>query len=115
MKRLFRLAFVRLSVFSAVSVSCGAVAGFCSQIWDADPWLFVTLGALLPVGPMTGYFSSSRALRRSIAKWKEMMEDGLLTERQFQRLRQAAVDWYSGRWFGKSDVAEEPPGEAAEE
>lgn len=52
------------------------------------------------------YFSSTYALRRSLAQWKKLQEDGIITQPQFTALRRAALEWYTQRWFGTSSLIE---------
>src|SRR5262249_37086645 len=78
------LIFARLSVFSAVSISFGAAAGLCSYFFDASPWLFFTFGSMLPIGPMTIYFSSARALRRGILYWQSLYSDNVMVQRELE-------------------------------
>ena len=106
MRGLLRLAFARLSVFTAVSLSCGAAAALSAHFVDASHWGVFTFGALHPIGPLTFYFSSSFSLRGRLASWQKMQNEGLLTLEQFRHLRQTAVDWYTQRWYGRSEVPE---------
>ena len=105
MRLLLRTIFGRLSVFTACSLTSGAVAGLLSLIFTNQPYLFFTFGSFLPVAPLTLYFSSVYALRRSIEKWKALQKDGIITEGQFRLLRNTAVEWYRQRWFGASDFS----------
>ena len=116
MRQLLRTIFGRLSVFTACSLTAGALAGLLSLIFTNQPYLFFTLGSFLPLAPLTLYFSSVSALRRSIEKWKVLQKDGIITEAQFRLLRNTAVEWYRQRWFGASEVTaldDEKPKEPA--
>lgn len=101
-----QIIFGRLSVVTACSLSSGAVFGLLSFSWGGDPWLSFVFGSFLPIAPFFLYFSSTKALRRNIANWKQLQEDGLLTQQQFLMLRRTAVEWYRQRWFGVSSLGE---------
>jgi hypothetical protein len=76
-----------------------------SLFFTDQPYLYFPFGSFLPIAPLTLYFSSVFALRRSIEKWKVFQKDGIITEPQFRLLRNTAVEWYRQRWFGASEIA----------
>jgi hypothetical protein len=113
-----RIVFGSVSVYTAWALSCGGVTGIVSlcfkQEFGYSVWWFV-LGTFLPLGPLTWKHASSETLRATLADWKKMWEDGLMTERQYQQLRAAAIEWHKARWFSRSQLAPDSEGDDAAE
>jgi hypothetical protein len=101
-----RIIFGRLSVFSACSLTSGAVFALSSLLCSSNPWLWFLFGSFIPAAPLLLYFSSTYALRRSIENWKKLREDEIISQQQFAALRRTAIEWYTQRWFGVSSLAE---------
>jgi hypothetical protein len=116
----FRIAFGRLSVFTAVALSFGGFFGLIARRFSADPWIWFGFGSFLPMGPLLLYFASNSSQRRNLAAWREWKEAGLITARQYDELRRNALEWYTRSRFGKPEGEESsrieptqpPPGPA---
>ncbi len=103
-KLFFRVIFARLTTTVACSLSSGAIAVFLSGSTGMSPAVRFFLGAVIPMGPLYLFYSSPWAMRRQFESWKKTKEDGLITDAQYKRIRQALVDWYVEKWFGQASL-----------
>jgi cytochrome c biogenesis protein CcdA len=100
-----RIIFGRLSVFTASALTTGGIAALVG-LWRDSGWVtWFAVGSLVPWGPLTIYFASHKALQNELRGWNALLTDQLITQRQFQHYRQAAIDWYTQRWYGESRLA----------
>lgn len=45
-------------------------------------------------------YARPEALAKELAKYKKMQTDGVISQKQYERLTERAIDWYSARRFG---------------
>lgn len=66
-KTFLRVLYGKLSVFTACSLSCGGAAGLYGA--SLENWkLCFMMGSLVPLGPMTLWFSSTKRLDGDLKK-----------------------------------------------
>jgi hypothetical protein len=99
-----RVVFGRLTVVTAWSLSCGAAVAILCMFSQMEVYGGFFVGSCLPLGPLMSHFSSPNALRGTIKKWNKLYKDGVISQAQFQKFRQAAVDWHTQRWYGDPNV-----------
>jgi len=98
-----------LSVYAAVCVSSGALAGLVAYVLERDPHLPFFLCALLPIGPLYVYFSSGRVVSRRLELLREWKNRNLITEEQHQRMVEALLQWVGERWAKVIPPGAPPP------
>ncbi len=101
-----RVILGKIGYFSAVALTCGSVAGIVAGLVKADVFVWFCLGSLIPWWPLLGWFSSTTCLRQVIGKYEKLYRDKVITQKQFQSLRRAAIESHSYLRFGETRLAE---------
>src|SRR5947209_8189179 len=85
------------TVYLAIAVSAGGVAGICALAQGRDPHLWFVFGACVPVGILYVVFTSRWFMERRLKMIMSRKEQGLVTAREADQLRKRALQWYSER------------------
>ncbi len=65
-----------------------------------DPYPSAFFGLFLPLAPLSFWFSSDRAIRKRLERYKVLADAKLIKPKEYDRLREELLRWYMLRQFG---------------
>jgi hypothetical protein len=97
------------SRYAAIAAACGGAGMLASPHLKLDPHLAFVACFALALGPLYFIFSSQWAMRRRLATLLDWKDQELITEAQYEDLRERALRWFRERAFGKDPLPAELP------